>query len=78
MRTAILATVFVGIAVYALTYLPSTSNAVSATLGVYPGTSNSSLANVTTTWAPEGTAHMCRFTIVWSDWDCRAGAAYEF
>jgi len=41
MRTVILATVFVGIAAYALTYLSSKSNAVSATLGVFPGTSNS-------------------------------------
>ena len=51
---AILATVFVGIAAYALTYLSSKSNAVSTTLGMCPGTSNSSLANVTATWGPKG------------------------
>jgi hypothetical protein len=54
MRTAILATVFVGIAAYALTYLSSKSNAVSVTLGMCPGTSNSSLANVTATWGLKG------------------------
>ena len=53
MRTAILATVFVSIAAYALTYLSSKSSAVSATLGM-SGTSNPSLANVTAAWGPKG------------------------
>ncbi|OCK81395.1 hypothetical protein K432DRAFT_381351 [Lepidopterella palustris CBS 459.81] len=54
MWAVLYATNFVGVAAYVMTYYSSKSDAISATLGVCPGVSNTTAINVTAGFGSKG------------------------